>query len=64
MKAYYIPWGPELRRWALAHPEYSRRQVCDLATCVGTAHGVPRRAVAAFVAGLDAELADGGVPPG
>ena len=24
IKAYYIPWGPELRRWAITHPEYTQ----------------------------------------
>lgn len=23
IKAYYIPWGEELHRWALTHPEYT-----------------------------------------
>ena len=24
IKAYYIPWGAELRRWAITHPEYTQ----------------------------------------
>lgn len=27
IKAFYIPWGEELHRWALTHPEYTR--VCE-----------------------------------
>ena len=24
IKAYYIPWGAELHRWAMTHPEYTQ----------------------------------------
>ncbi len=24
IKAYYIPWGDELHRWAMTHPEYTQ----------------------------------------
>jgi len=36
IKAYYIPWGEELHRWAVTHPEYTQvggnPSVC---ACVG-----------------------------
>ena len=30
IKAYYIPWGPELHRWAITHPEYKQVSRVDL----------------------------------
>lgn len=27
VKAFYIPWGDELHRWALTHPEYTMVRV-------------------------------------
>jgi hypothetical protein len=57
VKAYYVPWGPELRRWALSHPEVGRPAVAAVVAAVGEAAGVARRARAAFGAALDAELA-------
>ena len=59
VKAYYVPWGPELRRWALSHPEVGRPAVAAVVAAVGEAAGVARRARAAFGAALDAELAAG-----
>lgn len=29
IKAYYIPWGQELHRWAITHPEYKQVIACS-----------------------------------
>ena len=33
-QAFYIPWGPDLQRWAATHPEYSQAQLTALITLV------------------------------
>lgn len=43
IKAYYIPWGPELHRWAITHPEYT--QVSNQLACKVITIGDPGRAV-------------------
>ena len=33
IKAYYIPWGPELHRWAMSHPEYTQASFAVVQPC-------------------------------
>ncbi len=58
MQAYYLPWGEELRRWALTHPEYTRDQIMMLVVCIAEANGLKRKERNAFLAQLEAEMQD------
>ena len=57
-QAYYLPWGGELRRWALTHPEYTRDQIMMLTVCIAEANGLKRKERNAFLAQLEADLSD------
>jgi hypothetical protein len=57
-QAFYLPLGEELRRWALTHPEYTRDQVMMLGVCITEAQGLKRKERNAYLAQLDAALAD------
>ena len=57
-QAFYLPWGEELRRWALTHPEYTRDQHMMLVVCIAEANGLKRKERNALLAQLEAELSD------
>ena len=58
VQAFYLPWGEELRRWALTHPEYTRDQIMMLVVCIAEAHGLKRKERNALLAQMEAELSD------
>jgi len=57
-QAYYLPWGDELSRWALTHPEYTRDQIMMLVVCIAEANGLKRKDRNAFLTQMEAELTD------
>ena len=57
-QAFYLPWGEELRRWCLTHPEYMRDQLMMLVVCIAESHGLKRKERNAFITHLEAELSD------
>ncbi|BDA40427.1 Syndetin [Coccomyxa sp. Obi] len=58
IKAFYLPWGEELRRWAQTHPEYTRDQIMMLTVCIAEANGLKRKERNAFLSQLEADLSD------
>lgn len=58
VQAFYLPWGEELRRWALTHPEYTRDQIMMLVVCIAEANGLKRKERNAFLSLLEADLSD------
>ena len=58
VQAFYLPWGEELRRWALTHPEYTRDQIMMLVVCIAEAKGLKRKERNAFLSLLEADLSD------
>lgn len=52
VKAYYIPWGPDLDHWAATHREYSLDQLAALLTLVADSQGVKRKERAQALAAL------------
>lgn len=56
VKAFYLPWGDQLRHWLLTHPEYTAAQRTQLVSCIADAQGLRRKERAAFLAQLEAEL--------
>lgn len=58
IKAFYLPAGPEFRRWAQTHPEYTRPQLLALASCIADANSLKRKDKAALVAQVEADLGD------
>ena len=59
IKAYYLPWGPELGHWAATHPEYTRSQTTSLLHCIAEANGVKRRERGMLLAQIEQELGAG-----
>ncbi len=57
-QAFYLPWGEELARWALTHPEYTRDQVMMLVVCIAEANGLKRKERNALLGQIEAELSD------
>ena len=57
-QAFYIPWGPDLQRWAATHPEYTKQQLASLIALVADSQGLKRRDKAAALAAIDAELVE------
>ena len=58
IKAFYLPWGPELRRWAQTHPEYTRPQLLALVSCIADANNLKRKDRGALLAQIEADLGD------
>ena len=58
LQAFYLPWGEELRRWALTHPEYTRDQIMMLVVCIAEANALKRKERNAFLSLLEADLSD------
>lgn len=58
IKAFYLPWGPELRRWAQTHPEYTRPQLLALVTCIAEANTLKRKDRAALLQQIEADLGE------
>lgn len=58
LQAFYIPWGDELHRWALTHPEYTQSQILMLVTCIAEANSLKRKDRNALTAQIEADLAD------
>lgn len=57
-QAFYLPWGDELMRWALTHPEYTRDQIMMLVVCIAEGNGLKRKERNAFLQQLEADLSD------
>ncbi|KAK9809306.1 hypothetical protein WJX73_003160 [Symbiochloris irregularis] len=58
IKAFYLPWGPELRHWCQTHPEYTRPQLLALVSCIADSNNLKRKDRAALLAQIEADLAD------
>ena len=58
MQAFYIPWGDELHRWALTHPEYTQSQILMLVTCIAESNSLKRKDRNALTSQIEADLAD------
>lgn len=58
IKAFYLPWGEEIRHWAQTHPEYTRDQIIALVTCIAEANQLKRKDRAAMIAQLEADFED------
>lgn len=58
IKAFYIPWGDELHRWALTHPEYTQSQILMLVTCIAESNSLKRKDRNALTSQIEADLAD------
>ena len=58
VQAFYIPWGPDLQRWAATHPEYTKQQLASLIALIADSQGLKRRDKAAALAAIDAELVE------
>ncbi|KAK9823710.1 hypothetical protein WJX72_004829 [[Myrmecia] bisecta] len=58
IKAFYIPWGEELRRWAQTHPEYTRDQIMMLIVCIAESTGLKRKERNALLAEIESDLRD------
>lgn len=58
LQAFYIPWGPDLQRWAATHPEYTRQQLASLIALIADSQGLKRKDRAAALAAIDAELVE------
>lgn len=58
MQAFYIPWGDELHRWALTHPEYTQSQILMLVTCIAESNSLKRKDRNALTTQIEADLAD------
>ena len=63
IKAYYLPWGPELRHWVATHPEYTRSQLNSLLHCIAEANGLKRRERQSMLAEIDQDLGTGPLSP-
>ncbi len=58
VKAFYIPWGDEVRHWAQTHPEYTSEQIISLVTCIAEANQLKRKDRAGMIAQLEADFED------
>ena len=58
VKAFYIPWGEEVRHWAQTHPEYTREQIVALVTCIAEANQLKRKDRMAMTGQLEADFED------
>jgi hypothetical protein len=58
VQAFYIPWGPDLQRWAATHPEYSKQQLASLIALIADSQGLKRKDKLAALAAIDAELVE------
>lgn len=58
LQAFYIPWGDELHRWALTHPEYTQSQILMLVTCIAESNSLKRRDRNALTTQIETDLAD------
>ncbi len=58
VQAFYIPWGDELHRWALTHPEYTQSQILMLVTCIAESNSLKRKDRNALTSQIEADLAD------
>ena len=58
IKAFYLPWGPELRHWAQTHPEYTRPQLLALVTCIADSNALKRKDRGILLSQIEADLAD------
>ena len=56
IKAYYIPWGDELHRWALTHPEYTQDQIMMLVACIAESNNLKRRDRNALLSQIETDL--------
>ena len=58
LQAFYIPWGDELHRWALTHPEYTQSQILMLVTCIAESNFLKRKDKNALTTQIETDLAD------
>ena len=58
IKAFYLPWGPELQHWCQSHPEYTRPQLLALVACIADSNALKRKDRAALLTQIEADLAD------
>ena len=58
LQAYYIPWGDELKRWALTHPEYTQEHILMLITCIAEANGLKKKERVSLISQIQMDLGD------